>query len=294
MAVAVAVYGGWLLVLASHSRLPWPVTAVLLGVLVAWHSSLQHEVIHGHPFRVRWANDALAMAPLALWVPYPRYRALHLRHHRDEHLTDPLEDPESTYLTPGRWDAMHPAARALTVANRTLLGRVVLGPILATVGWWRSEVQLARAGDAAVRRAWARHLPAALAVAVVAVAVAGMPLWLYLLGAVYLSRSFALVRSFCEHRWVGPGAGRTAVVRAGRFWSLLFLHNNLHHAHHARPGVAWYRLPALAASLGSDDEARRGGGWYAGYGAVARRYGVRPFCQPVHPAMGAATEHRTA
>ena len=38
--------------------------------------------------------------PLALWIPYESYRISHLMHHRDDRLTDPLDDPESYYWMP--------------------------------------------------------------------------------------------------------------------------------------------------------------------------------------------------
>jgi fatty acid desaturase len=288
--LAASVYGGWIAVLALHRTLPWPVAAVLLGLTVTWQTSLQHEVIHGHPLRVRRLNDALGAAPLSLWLPYGRYRTLHLRHHRDEHLTDPVEDPETFYVSAERWDAMGPAMQALVFANRTFVGRLVIGPFLGTVGLWASEARAAVRGDRNVLRSWAWHPVGVAGVLLVAVGVFGVPLWLYLFGGFLLARSFGLVRSFCEHRWVPGDASRSAVVRAGRFWSLLFLNNNLHHAHHARAGVAWYRLPALADALASDDAAMTGAGWYGGYGDVARRYALRPFCQPVHP--GAMAEDR--
>ncbi len=69
----------------------------LAAWLIAWQGSLQHEVMHGHPTRNRRINDAIGWPPLSLWLPYPIYRVSHLRHHRDEYLTDPIEDPESTY-----------------------------------------------------------------------------------------------------------------------------------------------------------------------------------------------------
>ena len=56
VAVAVAVHGLWLAVLALHGVTPWPVTVLALGLIAAWHGSLQHETIHGHPFRSRRLN----------------------------------------------------------------------------------------------------------------------------------------------------------------------------------------------------------------------------------------------
>ena len=90
----------WLLLTAFHANLPVPVLMVGGALVVTLHMSLQHEVIHGHPTRSRVLNQLLAGPSLSLWLPFERYRATHLQHHRDHHLTDPLEDPESFYVTP--------------------------------------------------------------------------------------------------------------------------------------------------------------------------------------------------
>ena len=79
------------------------------------------------------------------------------------------------------------------------------------------------------------------------------------------------------------GATRSAIVRSGRVFGLLFLNNNLHHAHHAEPGVPWYELPARAAATGADAAAAEGAGLYRGYLDVARCYLLRPYAHPVHP-----------
>ena len=281
--VAVGVYGGAAAVTLGHRHLPWPLTFVLLGVLAAWQTSLQHEIIHGHPFRVRAANHALAWLPLTLWLPYGDYRDSHLRHHRVDELGDPEADPESFYVTPAHWAAAGPIRRCWLRANRTLVGRMVLGPVVTTPAYWWSAL-LACRHDARRRRSLASHLVGLVVVVAWIVAVCRMPLWLYVLGAFYGGRALSHVRSFAEHRSVDGGATRSAMVRAGRAWSLLFLNNNLHDTHHARPGAPWYRLPQLAVSLSSDARAAEGAGWYPGYTEVLRRYALRPFDRPVYAA----------
>jgi fatty acid desaturase len=82
------------------------------------------------------------------------------------------------------------------------------------------------------------------------------------------------------------------VVRSGWFFGVLFLFNNLHHTHHARPGVAWYRLPALTEQLGSADVARNGAGFYRGYVEVVRRFAFRPFDTPVNPLLTDVSNRR--
>jgi fatty acid desaturase len=61
---------------------------------------------------------------------------------------------------------------------------------------------------------------------------------------------------------------------------LLFLNNNLHHAHHARPGLAWYRLPGASKETGAEALAESGAGLYRGYWELARRHAFRPIDHP--------------
>ena len=92
--------------------------------------------------------------------------------------------------------------------------------------------------------------------------------------------ALSLLRSFAEHRNVDQGT-RSAVVRAGRFFGLLYLNNNLHHTHHTQPWVPWFELPAAHSALDGDRAAAAGAGLYRGYGEVVRRYLVVPFDRPV-------------
>ena len=281
-AVAVAVYGCWLGILALHGSTPWPLTVLALGVVGAWHGSLQHETIHGHPFRSPRLNMLLGFLPISVRLPYHVYRFSHLSHHACPELTDPTDDTESFYVTAESWRAMGRVRRAFCLAHHTLLGRMVLGPPRQMAGLLAFQAREVRRGNRQLVRWWTAHAPVAAALCVFVVAVTGLPLWQYLLGAVYLGHSFTLLRSYCEHRWV-DGATRSAVVRSGRAFGLLFLYNNLHHVHHAEPGIAWYRLAARAEETGAYDAAAAGAGLYRGYFDVARRFLVRPFDHPVHP-----------
>lgn len=262
--------------------LPAVVRVALLAVTACWFGSLQHELVHGHLGGGR-AAAAIAWIPVSLYLPFDAYRRLHLRHHHDEHLTDPLEDPESWYVSRRDWDDDRSWHRALLWANRTLLGRLAIGPGLSLVGFGRNEWRHLRAGTDGARRRWALHLPLAAAWSALVWQVADFPFWQYALGATWFGAALTLVRSFAEHRWTPEEAGRTAMVRANPVMALLFLNNNLHVAHHLKPGAPWYRLPRLADELGCDARAAAGGGWYRGYGEIVRRYLVRPFDQPVHP-----------
>lgn len=274
VAVAVAIGGGLVALSILHKGLPWPILLGAFGVLGAWYNSLQHEVIHGHPTSWRKLNLTIAAVPLGLVVPFWMYRDSHLAHHRDEHLTDPLSDPESFYVTQETWDRTAAVRRWCLLARRTLLGRMMLGPFVT-----------AHRAICALRRAtpW-RQLRFALGVigVIAVVQASGMPIWIYVIGVGYVGQAISLLRSFVEHRAVADGPP-TAVIHVGRLWRLLFLNNTLHLTHHRAPHVAWFDLPAAHRALGLDDEAANGAGLYFGYTGIIRRYAVRPFCQPVHP-----------
>lgn len=283
LALAAALIGGFLALTWFHAAMPWWLFTVLGAVLAAWYGSLQHEVIHGHPTRHAAFNAALGFLPIALWLPYPRYRDTHLVHHRDARLTDPIDDPESRYCTPEAWATLGPIARAIVAAQTTLLGRLTLGPAWAIGTFLLAEGRAIRAGDAALARIWLGHAAALVPLLAWVFGVCGVPAWLYLLAFVQCGTSLSLIRSFAEHRAVADVAGRTAIVENSRLLGPLFLFNNLHVAHHAWPHVPWYRLPALYRARRDELVAANGGLVYDGYGDMFRRFLLRGHDRPVHP-----------
>lgn len=283
LCLACVIYGGWVALTLSYRALPWPLLAALGGWLLAWQMSFQHEVLHGHPTRWRSVNDALGFPPLTLWLPYHLYKASHLRHHRDAYLTDPLEDPESYYLTAERFAAQGRGGRAFLRVVHSFPGRVTLGAMVSLLIFFAAAVAACWRNQGAARRIWLAHGLGVAAVAVWVMAVCGMPLWLYLACFVVPSRMLAAIRSFAEHR-AAPGEGeRTAIVERAPLLGLLFLHNNLHAVHHARPGLAWYRIPAFYRAHRAAILRENGGLLYRGYFDVARRYLVTPHHVGSHP-----------
>lgn len=277
MGVAAAVAGGFAAVLAWHERVPAAVVVVALAVLSGWYNSLQHEVIHEHPTPWRHVNTALAIVPLGLVVRFADYRDSHIAHHRSPDLTDAERDPESFYVSAATWERCGPARRTALHVQWTLAGRLVLGPFTFAIRHWRDG--LGSLGTVAGARRTLGHIGGVLIVLAV-VRWSGLALWVYVAGVSWGGGALALLRSFAEHRAVNGGT-RSAVVRSGWFFSLLYLNNNLHHTHHAQPWVPWFALPTAHIALGGDRAAADGAGLYRGYHEIAWRYLVRPLDRPV-------------
>ena len=283
IALAVGLYGGWGALTFWWTALPlWLVLPCLAWVL-CWHSSLQHEIIHGHPTRHESVNWALGYPPLLLWLPFEQYRSSHLTHHRDHRLTDPLDDPESRYVTPDQWAAFNLLERAALIAQSRLIGRLLIGPIWLIPRYLISELRQILRGDDGVRRIWGWHLLGVGLVCLWLDVICQIPIWLYLVGAVLPATSLMLIRSFAEHRAAEDVGHRTAIVEDFGPLAWLFLFNNLHVAHHAKPSLAWYQLPGYYRQHKADLLKRNGNLLYQGYGAVFRRFLVRPHALPVHP-----------
>ena len=54
---------------------------VLLTLAITLHSSLQHEILHGHFSRNRFIAVAMVFPAIGLFIPYERFRDTHLEHH---------------------------------------------------------------------------------------------------------------------------------------------------------------------------------------------------------------------
>lgn len=274
-------YGAWGLLLGVHGDLGW-LYAIPAAVVVAFHSSLQHEILHGHPTRNAALNEALVFPTPGLFIPYRRFRDLHLTHHNDERLTDPYDDPESFYVSASDWQGRCSLMRLLLAVNATFAGRMLIGPALAMWGFWRGEIRLMRVGNPKVRTAWALHALGLVPV-IGLVWASGMNPLFYVFAVAYPAMSLIMVRSYIEHRAAGPAPERTAIVEAGWFWRLLFLNNNFHAVHHASPAMAWYKLPDRWRTERDAVLARNGGYLVPGYGAVARRWFFKRREPVIHP-----------
>ncbi|WP_375700260.1 fatty acid desaturase [Pseudophaeobacter sp. TrK17] len=281
LALILACYALWLLVLTLLPDLSLSLTVLCLGILAALHSSLTHEALHGHPFRNRLLNEALLFLPLTLFIPYGRFRDTHLAHHRDERLTDPYDDPESNFQDPEIWSQMPGWQRGVLRLNNTLLGRVLLGPLLGQICFIAEDWRLARAGEAGVMRDWALHGLGLALVAWITLATP-TPIWALCLGA-YIGLGLVKIRTFLEHRAHQDCHGRTVVIEDRGPLAWLFLHNNLHVVHHLHPGVPWHALPRLYRKNRDSYLQSNQGYHYRSYSEVFARYLLRSKDPVPHP-----------
>ena len=274
-------YGVWAIAVFWLSTLTLWLAVPLAAVAIALHSSLTHEVIHGHPFRWVRLNAALVFPALTLLVPFARFRDCHLAHHTDARLTDPYDDPESNYVDPAVWERLPRWLQLVFRFNNTLVGRMLIGPALGQVTWMRGDLAAIRAGDKAVRDGWLWHIPAVVLVVWV-VSLSPMPLWSYVIAA-YIGLSLLKIRTFLEHQAHEKARGRTVIIDDRGPLALLFLNNNLHVVHHMHPRVPWYRLPKLYRANPDRYTGCNGGYRFASYGEVFRRYFWRAKDPVPHP-----------
>ena len=277
----VCIYGSWLGLV--WWRLPGWIEVPALAVLLAWYSSLQHELIHGHPSRSAAFNRLLGLAPLAVWYPYDIYRRSHLAHHQEAHLTYPGIDPESNYLAPAAFHQLPPWLRPFYNATRTASGRMLVGPAFAILASVREAwVSLRTSSEVGI---WLQHLGLLSLLALVLFMAGGPGLILRYGLAAYLALSLSMLRSFYEHRPAAVAAHRVVINEAGWFWCLLFLNNNLHLVHHEQPRLAWYRIPAAYRADRAGFLQRNGGFFVPGYGHLLRRYALRPIDAASYPGV---------
>jgi len=278
--VVAAVYGLTVLTVVRYEVLtPW-LAIPMLAVLGAWHLSMQHEVLHGHPFKNQFLNDALGGIPVTLWIPYLAFKKDHHEHHLSD-LTNPALDNESYYVSQEQWDKAGRIRRAAWTANRTILFRMFVWTIVSTITYVLSVLKRAVRNEKSDRLAVTLHI-IGVAFVVYLVSLSSMPLWQFALGTVYGGRILNAIRPFPEHKYQSGVETRTAMIMAGRFMSLLMLNNNLHVAHHEEPGVPWYRYDNLMQRVNAVERARDAGVLYeGGYAEIFRRFSFTPVDSPV-------------
>ena len=271
LAVLAGCYIAYLVVTWAATDLGLVFSVVLLSVILALHSSLQHEVIHGHPFGRATRDALLVFPPIGLFVPYQRFRDTHLAHHQDANLTDPYDDPETAYMDPLVLRQMPLALQYLFRLNNTLAGRMLVGPAIGLSHFYFIDGKRIARGDKQVARAYLSHLFGLAIVLVWLTSFANMSAGTYILAA-YFGMSILKIRTFLEHQANESTPGRTAVVADRGPLAWLFLYNNFHSVHHLHPRLPWYCLPSFFDKHRAALLNRNNHYYYASYGEVFRRY----------------------
>jgi len=247
---------------------------LMLAPLVTLYSSLTHEITHGHPFRSSWVNDLLMVIPYGLLVPHYRFKDTHLAHHKDVNLCDPYDDPESWYQLGADWHQRGPISQAVFNFNNTLLGRMLIGPLIGMTGFIKCDWYNVKRGERHIAGKWLLHL-ALCAVLLSAVAVySPLPVWC-LPAAAYLGMSILMIRTYLEHQAHEKVRGRSVIIEKGGIFAFLFLNNSLHAVHHAYPAIAWYRLPGLFAANRNRFLKMNDGYAFGSYRSVFRQFFFR-------------------
>jgi fatty acid desaturase len=281
-----SIHGGWLgVVIAVHAgHLSLLAATPLLIVLCAWHMSLQHELLHGHPTRSVRFNQLLGSVPLSIWYPYRIYRDSHLAHHRDARLTTPGLDPESNYVLDEQWRAASPLQRGLWRARKTFIGRLVVGPPLSIVTMLKGTFDDWRRGELRYVRVWSVHAVIVVALLFWLQRFEGISWWYYLLVVTWPALSLAMIRSLYEHRADRNPKHRIAINEAGWAMRLLYLNNNYHLVHHDLPHLPWYHLPRVYRVRRNAYAARNGSFViHGGYWELLKCYAWHETDVSVHP-----------
>ncbi len=266
-----------------QAYVPWWAMIFLGGYVIAWQFSLQHETIHGFRGVPKWFRTLIAMPPLGLWFPYPMYRRSHTIHHRNTYLTVPGQDTETYYVKQADWARMGKLERGILMFNQTLVGRLLIGPLIRLYKLSEREIGRIRNRDYINVPHWALHVVLVGILFWFVDHVCGMPWWQYILLVAYPGFSLGLLRAFIEHR-AGPQPGkRVAAVESNHLFGLLFLYNNLHVAHHLRPTIPWYELPRFYRENRAKLLKHNNNFVYSGYWVIARDYLFKPVFIPVHP-----------
>ncbi|MDA8817892.1 fatty acid desaturase [Planktomarina sp.] len=282
IALLVGSYTAFVVLTLAAGTLPLVLIIIGLSGVIALHSSLQHEVLHGHPFGNQMLNDAAVFPALGLFVPYLRFKDTHLDHHFDPNLTDPYDDPESNYLDRQVLAQFARLMRGLVQFNTTLIGRMLIGPIIGLADFYAADVKAMWDGNRRIAISYALHLAGLVAPFVWVLTMTDLPFWAFVASA-YLGMSILKIRTYLEHQAHERAASRTVIIEDRGILAFLFLNNNYHAVHHAHPRVVWHKLPKVFAERRDKFVKQNGGYVYKSYAQIFAQFLFRAKDPVAHP-----------
>lgn len=278
----VSVYLLWWLILKYFFIIP--LSPLILIIILTFHGSVQHELIHGHPTNRQGFNDLLAYPPLALWSPYLVYKISHLKHHEDINLTIPDVDPESYFISKDKWSLLSKSRQKLALFNMTLFGRLFLGPLWYFINLKKELLMSFKKPISKNFVVWFSHE--------IFVIILLFCIWsffdihfLIYFSCSYIAHSLTMLRSFFEHRPSSNPNHRSVLMQT--IWPLriLYLNNSFHFVHHINPNMSWHLIPS-EYKLNQEKYNQSNGNFIEkGYLKWFKEYLFKPVAKPNHPAF---------
>ena len=257
------------------------ISSILLLLFITFYMSLQHELLHGHPTRYDELNRLFGLLPFALLYPFDLYKQQHLIHHSDEHLTDPILDPESNYIFVENWQALNLLQKWQFQLNRNLLGRFLAGPFFSFISVLKQIFLDFYQLKLRAILMWIEHFILIAVLFWALKSIFHVPISLYIIIA-YFSISIALIRSFYEHRPAVNISDRTVINEAEFIFRILFLDNNYHLIHHDLPHAPWFMLKTIFKRHQQDYLIKNNGFYVRGYRTLFRLHSIKAIDSPIY------------
>lgn len=287
--VTILCYGLWAALTTLVAQWSFATAIILLPCVITLHSSLQHEVLHGHIFKAAIMRYLVAFPALGIFVPYERFRDTHLDHHVDTRLTDPYDDPESNFQDPVEWERKPFIIRTFYTLNNTLMGRMVFGPAISLMAFYKKDMKAIFDGETRIIRAYAMHGLGLWPVLLWLQELSPLSITSYLIAS-YAGMSILKIRTYLEHRAHENANGRSVIIEDRGLLSLLFLNNNYHALHHEKPWLAWYKLPVEYRKFRDAVLTRNDHYIFKNYAQIFRKFLLKQKDHVAHPLRSSRLE----
>src|SRR5262249_33713972 len=174
------------------------------------------------------------------------------------------------------WDRLGPILQGILEFNNSVIGRLLIGPIISLVLFSSSELKTIAKGDLKHVPAWALHMVLIGALMYWVVSICGISFWEYLFCFAYPGMSLSLLRSYYEHKPAANQKEASAIVETSIPFQILFLNNSFHYVHHRLPNLPWYYIRGVYEK-NRDEVLRENGDFvFKGYRDLFKKYALKP------------------